>query len=72
MLNIHTSVKGLCQWFGVRGVPQIQILKNGEKVGSHSGGRELEELLEMVERFIHPENFPDEEVNSEIDTEPVN
>ena len=53
--------KGLCHRLGVRGVPNIQILKNGEQTGTHSEGRDLEDLIEMVERYIHPENFPEEE-----------
>ena len=61
--------KGLCQRFGVRGVPNIQILKNGVQTGSHSGGREFEDLTEMVERNIHPENFPEEEGEFESATE---
>ncbi len=62
--------KELCQRFGVRGVPNIKILKNGDQAGSHSGGRDLEDLTEMVERYIHPENFPEEEEeDSESETE---
>ena len=62
--------KELCQRFGVIGVPNIKILKNGDQAGSHSGGRDLEDLTEMVERYIHPENFPEEEeMDSESETE---
>ncbi len=65
--------KGLCQRFGVRGVPNIQILKNGVQTGSHSGGRDFEDLTEMVERCIHPENFLEEgEVESAFKTEKLN
>ena len=65
--------KGLCQRFGVRGVPNIQILKNGVQTGSHSGGRDFEDLTEMVERYIHPENFPEEgELESLSKTEKLN
>ena len=63
--------KGLCQRFGVRGVPNIQILKNGEQTGTHSGGRDLEDLIEMVERYIHPEHFPEEEA-SDSESEMLN
>ena len=35
------------------------------QIGDHHGGRTLPDLTEMVERFLHPENFIEEQTLEE-------
>jgi len=61
--NAADSVnKDLCLKFGVGGLPHIQIFNFGHKVGDYSGKRNIEDLVALVEEYVHPEkyNFSDE------------
>ena len=43
----------------------IFYIKDGVKVGEHGGKRDLETLTEMVDRYLHPENYKESEMDLE-------
>ena len=57
--------KELCINFSVNGVPNIQIIKDGVKVGDFTGKRDLESLMNMVEINLHPEKFKISEIEEQ-------
>jgi len=57
--------KELCNGEGVNGFPTLNIYKDGEKVAEYSGKRDLDALVEFVEKHTKPAG-EEKEVKDEL------